>query len=261
VPTRPCSEAVAAANTGHALAYGNDRWTAEATARLRDLFAGDSGRAVEGAPGVERHRGQRDGARIGGCRLQERVVCSAYAHIAVDETGAPERIVGSKLIPLEAPHAKLVPAQIEELAPLRGDMPPRPAGGAVDHPVDRAGRGVYTASEVAALCDTAHRMGMVVHMDGARLANATAALGGTPAALRSMTIDAGVDVVSFGGTKAGLIGGEAVVYLDPALARRAAFVRKMTTQLPSKMRFIARPVQRPVARRAVDPPGRARQQR
>ena len=85
---------------------------------------------------------------------------------------------------------------------------------------------VYTPDEVAALCDTAHRMGMLVHLDGARLSNATAALGGTVAALRSFTVDAGVDVVSFGGTKAGLLGGEAVVYLDAALAQRAKYVRK-----------------------------------
>ena len=82
-------------------------------------------------------------------------------------------------------------------------------------------------------------MGMVVHLDGARIANATAALGGDVAALRSFTVDAGVDVVSFGGTKAGLVGGEAVVYLNPALAQRAKFVRKMVNQLPSKMRFVA----------------------
>jgi threonine aldolase len=82
-------------------------------------------------------------------------------------------------------------------------------------------------------------MGMVVHLDGARLANATAALGGTREALRSFTVDAGVDVLTFGGTKAGLLGGEAVVYLDATLARRAMYVRKQVNQLPSKMRFVA----------------------
>jgi threonine aldolase len=82
-------------------------------------------------------------------------------------------------------------------------------------------------------------MGMKVHMDGARIANAAAALGGDVAALRACTIDAGVDVMTFGGTKNGLLGGEAVVYLDPALARSARFVRKQVTQLPSKMRFVA----------------------
>ena len=82
-------------------------------------------------------------------------------------------------------------------------------------------------------------MGMLVHLDGARIANATAALGGTQAALRSFTIDAGVDVVSFGGTKAGLMGGEAVVFLNTGLATRAQYVRKMVNQLPSKMRYVA----------------------
>ena len=98
---------------------------------------------------------------------------------------------------------------------------------------------VYTADEVAELCDAAHRMGMLVHMDGARIANATAALGGSVAALRSFTVDAGVDVISFGGTKAGLAFGEAVVFLDPALAARAMYVRKQVNQLSSKMRFVA----------------------
>jgi threonine aldolase len=98
---------------------------------------------------------------------------------------------------------------------------------------------VYSANEVAAVCEAAHRIGMVVHMDGARLANATAALGGTLATLRSFTVDAGVDVLSFGGTKVGAVGGEAVVYLNPTLATRAKYVRKQVNQLPSKMRFVA----------------------
>jgi threonine aldolase len=98
---------------------------------------------------------------------------------------------------------------------------------------------VYSPDEVAAICESAHRLGMVVHMDGARLANATAALGGTVAAMRSFTIDAGIDVLSFGGTKAGLVGGEAVVFLNPTLAQRAKYVRKQVNQLPSKMRFVA----------------------
>ncbi|HEY3485918.1 MAG TPA: beta-eliminating lyase-related protein, partial [Ilumatobacteraceae bacterium] len=98
---------------------------------------------------------------------------------------------------------------------------------------------LYSPDELATLCDVAHSMGMRVHVDGARLANAVAALGADLAALRSITVDAGVDVVTFGGTKNGLLGGEAVVYLDPALAQRARFVRKQVTQLPSKMRFLA----------------------
>ena len=98
---------------------------------------------------------------------------------------------------------------------------------------------VYTPDEVAALADAAHATGMRVHMDGARIANATAALGASRPALRACTVDAGVDVITFGGTKNGLLGGEAVVFLDEALAARARYLRKSVGQLPSKMRFVA----------------------
>jgi threonine aldolase len=98
---------------------------------------------------------------------------------------------------------------------------------------------LYSSDEIAALCDQAHALGMLVHLDGARLANATAALGGTVTAMRAMTIDAGIDAVSFGGTKNGLLGAEAVVFLSPAVARGSQYVRKQVTQLPSKMRFLA----------------------
>jgi threonine aldolase len=98
---------------------------------------------------------------------------------------------------------------------------------------------IYTPDEVTAICDVAHRLGMRVHMDGARIANATAALGGGVATLRALTVDAGVDVLTFGGTKNGLLGGEAVVYLRPQPAARAVYLRKQVNQLPSKMRFVA----------------------
>ena len=98
---------------------------------------------------------------------------------------------------------------------------------------------VYTAAEIAVLCETAHRHDMVVHLDGARLANAVAAQGGTIEVLRAMTVEAGVDVLSFGGTKNAMIGGEAVIFLNRDLGTRARFARKTVTQLPSKMRFIA----------------------
>ena len=166
------------------------------------------------------------------------VLCTEWAHIAVDETGAPERALGAKIMAVPAAGAKLQPDQIEALARFQGDMHHAQPGVVSITQSTELGT-VYTADEVAAVCDAAHRLGMVVHMDGARLANATAALGGTVEALRSFTVDAGVDVVSFGGTKAGLAGGEAVVYLDPDLARRAKYVRKQVNQLPSKMRFIA----------------------
>ncbi len=226
-------EALVAANDGHALAYGSDKWTEEAEGRFRDLFGPTSQVFL-----VWNGTGANVMALATMVHPADCVVCTEWAHIAVDEAGAPERALGAKLLTLPAPTAKLVPEQLEGLAHFQGvQHHAQPAVVSITQSTELGT--LYTADEVAAICDTAHRMGMVVHLDGARIANATAALGGTLAALRSFTIDAGVDVVSFGGTKAGLVGGEAVVYLNPALAQRAKFVRKMVNQLPSKMRFVA----------------------
>ena len=226
-------DALVAANTGHALAYGSDKWTAEAQERFRDLFGPDSEAFL-----VWNGTGANVMALATMVHPADCVVCTDWAHIAVDEAGAPERALGAKLLALPAPTAKLVPEQLEGLAHFQG-VQHHAQPGVVSITQSTELGTLYTAEEVAAICDTAHRMGMVVHLDGARIANATAALGGTVAALRSFTVDAGVDVVSFGGTKAGLIGGEAVVYLDSSLAQRAKYVRKMVNQLPSKMRFVA----------------------
>lgn len=226
-------EALVQANVGHALAYGADAWTAEAEARFRDLF-GPASQALL----VWNGTGANVMALAALIRPADCIVCSQWAHIAVDETGAPERILGSKLLTLPSVDGKIVPAQLEEQAHLVG-VQHHAQPGVVSITQSTELGTLYTAEEIAALCDTAHRMGMKVHLDGARIANATAALGGTVQALRSFTVDAGVDVVSFGGTKAGLAFGEAVVFLDPELARRAMFIRKQVTQLPSKMRFVA----------------------
>jgi threonine aldolase len=163
------------------------------------------------------------------------VVCTESAHINVDETGAPERIVGAKLIDVPGAGGKLRPEQIEALTYALGVEHHAQPGVVSITQATELGT-LYSADEVAAVADVAHRYGMTVHMDGARIANATVALGGD---VRSFTVDAGVDVVSFGGTKNGMMYGEAVVYLDPKLAAHARFLRKQVTQLPSKMRFIA----------------------
>ena len=226
-------EALIAANEGHALAYGSDRWTDEAHARFRDLFGPTAESFL-----VWNGTGANVMALATMLHPAECVVCTDWAHIAVDEAGAPERALGAKLLALPSPGAKLVPEQLTALAHLQG-VQHHAQPGVVSITQSTELGTLYTAEEVAALCDTAHRMGMLVHLDGARIANATAALGGTHDALRSFTVDAGVDVVSFGGTKAGLMGGEAVVYLNPELAKRAKYIRKMVNQLPSKMRFVA----------------------
>ena len=225
-------EAIARANDGHALAYGDDPWTRRCEAAFKDLF-GDVTTLLTF---------NGTGANILALATllgpADAVVCTDWAHIATDETGAPERILGAKLIDLPSTHGKLVPEQLDDLAHLIGQ--PHHAQPAVVSITQSTELGtVYTADEVAALCDRAHGHGMTVHLDGARIANATAALGGDLAALRSFTVDAGVDVLTFGGTKNGMLGGEAVVHLRPELARRALYLRKQVTQLPSKMRFVA----------------------
>ena len=226
-------DAVVAANEGHALAYGADRWTGDVERGFREMFGTDVESFV-----VWNGTGANVMALATMVRPGDAVVCTDWAHIAVDETGAPERALGAKLLPQVSPGAKLVPAQLEDLAHLQG-VQHHAQPGVVSITQSTELGTLYTADEVAALCDTAHRMGMRVHLDGARIANATAALGSDIAAVRSFTVDAGVDVVSFGGTKAGIMGGEAVVYLDRSLAERAKYVRKQVNQLPSKMRFVS----------------------
>lgn len=226
-------EALLEANQGHALAYGSDRWTTEAEARFRDLF-GPQATPLLAWNGT----GANVMALATMIRPADMILCSRWAHIAVDETGAPERVLGTKLQTLPSADGKLVPEQLHEFAHYIGDQH-HAQPGVVSITQSTELGALYTADEVAALCDAAHALGMKVHLDGARIANATAALGGTVEALRSFTVDAGVDAVSFGGTKAGMAFGEAVVLLDPTLAARAKFIRKQVTQLPSKMRFIA----------------------
>jgi threonine aldolase len=222
--------ALAEANEGHAIAYGNDRWTADLVAALRDLL---------GAPVEVLPVWGGTGANVVaiGCltAASDAVVCSDVAHIHVDEAGAPERCTGAKLLALPAVDGKLWPEQLEVFDGWRGDEHhPQPKVLSITQSTE-AGT-LYAPDEVAALCEAAHRRGMHVHVDGARIANAVEAVGGD---LRSITVDAGVDVVSFGGTKNGMMYGEAVVFVNPALAERAKFVRKQLTQLPSKARFIS----------------------
>lgn len=230
-------EAITAANDGHCLAYGNDDLTRECSARFDELFDtevttrlvfnGTGANIVALATMLGSLRGPYHG-----------VVCTDMAHVAVDEGGAPERLLGAKLLALPAPQGKLVPEQLVEVAAVQGVQHHAQPGVVSITQVTEQGT-LYSAAEIAAICDQAHALGMFVHLDGARIANAATALGATREALRSFTIDAGVDAVSFGGTKNGLLGAEAVVFLNPAAAGGSAYVRKQVTQLPSKMRFLA----------------------
>ncbi len=226
-------DAVLRANHGHALAYGDDEHTRECERRFSDLFGRDVATFL-----TFNGTGGNVLALAALARPADAVICTDWAHINVDETGAPERVVGTKLIDLPTADGRLTPDQIEQQVHALGV--PHHAQPAIVSITQSTELGtVYSPADVTAICETAHRHGMRVHMDGARIANAVAACGGTVATLRAMTVDAGVDVITFGGTKNGMLGGEAVVFLDPALGTRAGFVRKTVTQLPSKMRFVA----------------------
>jgi threonine aldolase len=225
-------DAVARANVGHTPAYGDDPWTAACEDAFRELFGDVTTLLTFNGTGANVL------ALASLLAPAEAVVCSGWSHIAVDETGAPERILGAKLIDLPSDDAKLTPAHVESVAHLLGN-PHHAQPGVVSITESTELGTLYTPDEVTALCRVAHDLGLRVHMDGARIANATAALGGGVATLRALTVDAGVDVLTFGGTKNGLLGGEAVVFLRPEHAARAVYLRKQVNQLPSKMRFVA----------------------
>lgn len=223
-------EALAAANHGPSHAYGGDPWTARAADWFREQF----GPGTAAFP-VWNGTGANVLALRALTRPWQAVVCTAQAHIQADECGAPELLSGCKLIDLPTADAKLTPALLREAMRGRGDFHHvQPAVVSLTQ-VTEYGT-VYTRDELVALCGTARELGLRVHMDGARIANAAAALG---LPLRAFTRDAGVDVLSFGGTKNGAVGAEAVVVFDPALAAEMPFLRKQSTQLASKMRYLS----------------------
>jgi threonine aldolase len=222
--------ALAAANDGHAVAYGADPWTERAQELLREHF-GDGARSYlvfnGSAANVLAFRAL--------CRPWESVICAAGAHVNVDEGGAPERIAGVKLHALPTVDGKLTPELVASQLHRRGDehaVQPRVVS--VTQSTELGTR--YSPYELHALAHVTHERGLLLHVDGARLANAAAAL---EVPLRAITADAGVDVVSFGGTKNGLLVGEAVVFLRPGLDEGFAYLRKQTLQLASKGRFLA----------------------
>jgi threonine aldolase len=223
-------DAVARANVGHAPSYGADEWTA----RVEDLFRGEFGDEARTVL-VFNGTGANVVALQALCRPFEAVVCASTAHLNVDECGAPERVAGLKLLPIDTPDGKLTPELVSSRLVRFGDehaVQPRVVSITQSSELGT----VYTLGEIRTLADQAHARGMLLHVDGARLANAAVALG---ASLSALTTDAGVDVVSFGGTKNGLLLGEAVVFLREGLGGDVAFLRKQSMQLASKMRFIA----------------------
>lgn len=222
--------ALARANEGHAAPYGNDPFTAQAQECFRRIF----GEETHVFP-VFAGTAANVLALRGALKPWQAVVCSDVAHINVDETGAPEAMGGMKLVALPSKNGKLTAACLEPAFEQIGVVHHAQPGVVSITQVTEYGT-VYTPDEVRAIADAVHGRGLLLHMDGARIANAAAALGLT---LRELTRDAGVDVLTFGGTKNGLFFGDAVVVFDERRAEGYAYLRKQTGQLCSKMRFIS----------------------
>jgi len=222
--------AVAAANRGHVVGYGDDPYTRAAERRFREQF----GAGADVFP-VFNGTGANVLCLKALTRTHHAVICSEAAHIQVDECGAPEAWTGCKLIPLPTPDGKLTPRAVEAACHGVGDqhhVQPRVISIAQSTEMGT----VYSAREVMALARFAHARGMVLHMDGARISNAAASLGLT---LKQATRDLGVDALSFGGTKNGLLGADAVVLFRKDLVPDFKFLRKQGMQLASKMRFLS----------------------
>lgn len=226
--------AVTAANAEHARAYGADPWTARVEELLRAEF-GEQARSFLVFNGTAANVLAIRAA----CPRASAVICTEGAHIAVDEGGAPEFVAGVKLLTAPSPDGKLRPQDVERLNARAGDEHAAQAGLVSISQSTELGT-LYTPEEIRTLADTAHAAGLRLHVDGSRLAHAAAAL---DVPLRALTADVGVDVVSFGATKVGALGVEAVVFLAPELANGFAYLRKQTLQLASKSRFLAAQMQ------------------
>ncbi len=222
--------AIAAANGGHQVSYGHDVYTE----RLQEVFRHHFGPQARAYP-VLTGTGANVIALQAACDRWASVICADTAHLHVDECGAPEKVGGIKLLTVPSRHGKLTVPAIEREA--RGfDDAHRAQPQLVSIAQSTELGTVYSPAEIRAITEFAHSRGMFVHLDGARLANA-AAHSGLP--LRAFTTDVGVDILSFGGTKNGMLLGEAVVVLNPELDRGVQYLRKLTMQLASKMRFIS----------------------
>jgi len=248
VPTQPrrhfasdnyagiCPEAWAAlaeANHGHAQGYGDDAWTQKAADLIREVFETHcevffvfNGTAANSL------------SLASMCQSYHSILCHETAHIETDECGAPEFFSnGTKVMFMSGPNGKIAPAEIERMVKKRTDIHyPKPRAVSLTQATELGT--VYTPDEIKAIWAKAKSLGLKIHMDGARFANAVASLGCAP---KEVTWQAGVDVLCFGGTKNGTQVGDAVVFFDRELAREFDYRCKQGGQLASKMRFISAP--------------------
>lgn len=222
--------ALSAANEGHAVGYGGDEFTKKAIDKFKQEF-GEQTDVYFVFNGT--------GANVLSLSTLTRsfhsIICAETAHIQVDECGAPEKFTGSKLLPVATIKGKITPEGIAKY--LHGfDFEHHSQPGIISiSQVTELGT-VYTVEEIKTITSLAHQHGIFVHMDGARIANAAVAL---DLPFRAFTVDAGIDVLSFGGTKNGMMLGEAVLFFNQELSKNSKYIRKQSMQLFSKMRFVS----------------------
>jgi threonine aldolase len=222
--------ALAEANGGHQIAYGEDVYTA----RLGEVMRAEFGEQAEVFP-VFNGTGANVVSLTALLPRWGSVVATSTAHIHTDEGGAPEKVAGLKLFVVPTPDGKLTPELLAtEAWGMDDEHRSEPAAVSITQTTELGT--LYTPDEVRAIADAAHAHGLAVHMDGARIWNAAAALG---VPFRAFTTDAGVDILSFGGTKIGALGVEAIVVLNPERVSDIVRLRKTSMQLASKMRFFS----------------------
>ena len=226
-------QAMEAANRGHATSYGDDPWTAKASNAFRNLFETECDVYL-----VFNGTAANSLALASLCQSYHSVICADQAHVETDECGAPEFFSnGSKLLVAASPEGKLTPDAIRELATKRRDIH-YPKSRAVTLTQSTETGRVYTLAELRAISEECRKLGLSLHMDGARFANACASLGCSPS---EMSWKSGVDVLCFGGAKNGMAMGEAVLFFDRTLATDFDYRCKQAGQLASKMRFLSAP--------------------
>ena len=217
-------------NIGHAIAYGGDRYTDEAVKKFKEIFGKQASVYfvfLGTAANVLSLKAITNSYHA--------IICAETAHINVDECGAPEKFTGCKLITIPTQNGKLTPSDIKkQLHGFGFEHHAQPKVISITQSTELGT--VYTPQEIKGLADLAHEYNMYLHVDGARLANAAASLG---ISFKEMITDTGVDVLSFGGTKNGLMYGEAIVFLKEGLDKNFKYYRKQGMQLASKMRFVS----------------------
>lgn len=223
-------DAVIKANEDHAIGYGDDPWTAEATAKIRSIFGEEASPFF-----VFNGTGANSVALQAVTRSFNSILCAETAHIYVDECGAPARMTGCALVAIPTTDGKLTPELIKPRLHNFGVCHHSQPKAVYISQVTELGT-VYIIEEVKAIADLLHAHDMYLHMDGARLANACAYLNCT---MKQLTVDAGVDILSFGGTKNGMMMGEAVISFRPEITENLQYYRKQSAQLASKLRYLS----------------------